>query len=170
MFTLWYAVLGYSEYKSRVSDGVVVHSVPANKKQDPPPSGEQNVVSPKIDIGKPTPPQPIPTKRTSPPKPVDPPKPVVVEPPKGPSKPDPPKPATPAVTPPAPAKPAPSPAAPKSREDQLFEQVLNRKTKASTPDPRVTSGLMMNEYSSEEDEEEDSQEEDFVIEEKRRSK
>ncbi|KAL1465319.1 hypothetical protein WDU94_004901 [Cyamophila willieti] len=93
----------------------------------------------------------------------------IVEPPKGPAKPEPPKPAPPAPST-VPAKPAPPPAAPKSREDQLFEQVLNRKTKASTPDPRVTSGLMLNEYSSEEEEEEDSQEEDFVLEERRRPK
>ncbi|KAI5756568.1 hypothetical protein M8J77_025977 [Diaphorina citri] len=183
MFTLWYAVLGYSEYKSRSSgsDGVVVNSSSGTKPDDPK-SGEQNVVSPKISIGKPSPPtpsppQPIPTKRPSPPKP-EPPKP---EPPKVTPKPEPPKsvpkPEPPKVTPkpeppktipkPEPPKPAPPP---KSREDQLFEQVLNRKTKASTPDPRVTSGLMLNEYSSEEEENEDSQEEDFVQEERRRAK
>ncbi|XP_026686331.1 alpha carbonic anhydrase 8-like, partial [Diaphorina citri] len=129
------------------SDGVVVNSSSGTKPDDPK-SGEQNVVSPKISIAKPSPPtpsppQPIPTKRPSPPKP-EPPKP---EPPKSVPKPEPPKvtpkPEPPKVTPkpeppktipkPEPPKPAPPP---KSREDQLFEQVLNRKTKASTPDPR----------------------------------
>ncbi|XP_026679063.1 ER degradation-enhancing alpha-mannosidase-like protein 1 [Diaphorina citri] len=117
------------------SDGVVVNSSSGTKPDDPK-SGEQNVVSPKISIAKPSPPtpsppQPIPTKRPSPPKP-EPPKP---EPPKSVPKPEPPKvtpkPEPPKVTPkpeppktipkPEPPKPAPPP---KSREDQLFEQIL----------------------------------------------
>lgn len=143
-------------YFSRSSDseGVVVQSGSAG---DQPKAGEQNVASPKISIGKPatpTPPQPIPSRK-SPPQP-EPPKPQ--PPAKAPLKIDPPKPVEP-------VKPAARPEPPKSREDQLFEQVLSRKTKASTPDPRVT-GLMLNEYSSEE-EEEDSQSEDFVQDERR---